>query len=87
MLWCAAAAKPLPNVTWVNPRNAGSSDRRFIVNTYLVPGTNRLNSTLTIKNLTLMDVGSYTCKFSNYRGSIESEVLVKVKGEEKYVSG
>ena len=76
VLWCSTTAKPFPSVTWINPNNRGFPDNRLTVNTSLVPGTFRVNSTLTIRNVSLVDIGSYVCEFSNPRGSRRGHGIV-----------
>ena len=78
MLSCESLAHPVANVTWIN-NNMDISADRYVVNTVLVSGTKaRLVSTLTIRSVTVKDSGWYTCRFWNYRGSIEDSIELQI---------
>lgn len=49
---------------------------------YLLNSLDRGKSTLTVKNIRQGDGGPYTCRASNKAGSTESQLFLKVFGEE-----
>ena len=79
VLTCESFANPVPNVTWIND-NMDISSARFRVDTVLIVGNpkTKLKSTLTIGNVTVTDSGWYTCRFWNYRGSIEDSIELQI---------
>lgn len=88
-LWCHAVAEPAPEITWFRlqrtltngtKRIQGSSSSTADSKTYiLMRGSEWAN--LTIPDVTPIDNGEYVCTATNFGGSVEGNVSLKISSE------
>ena len=79
LVTCLASGKPIPNISWYfndAPVEKANTMKYMISEMFLNPITK--NSTLAIMNLTLSDMGTYTCSAVNQVSSDSSPGVLTV---------
>ena len=78
---CQAIGEPAPYISWHfddTPIDLSDTSRYYLITS--LNGT-VLKSTLTIINLQLSDVGTYTCRATNIHGDDQSSGMLTVKSK------
>ena len=80
---CQATGTPIPNISWYfngAPVDTVNTIKYMISEMEFNPITK--NSTLTIMNLELSDIGTYSCNATNFVSGITSSGILSVEGED-----
>ena len=68
-LWCSFRGTPSPDVQWYFKGRPLSTSEQFSISTTASDKTIPGNTSLTIRNFQVKDVGSYQCVFTNHLAS------------------
>ena len=77
---CQALGEPVPNISWYFNGvmiNVSDNSSKYMIMSRSLNITTTEN-TLTVYNVTSLDVGTYTCNASNFIGSVTSSGILTV---------
>lgn len=74
---CFPTGEPTPNVTWIFNSSSIQESNKYSIGS-IQEGTNY--GTLTVRNLTYYDRGTYTCRVANINGKSEDAVELRIQG-------
>ena len=81
-LTCEVQSLTIPTVTWTTDANVTLPSTSIVSNN----DNNIHNSTLTLEQVTLDNIGNYTCTAENEGGEMSDMIDVDVFGEENIIS-